>query len=156
MIRRSCWEAVGGMCPEYGMLADIDLWMRLSERWDVGYVEEPLILVRHQRPDYYPVEYREFSWRRWKLLYSIHAANLARQYGKSGMRFWWKWLRFRTRVSLETCKWLTYALVRKRNEMIRDSAEGECAWEYPSVRWYRNCLKWGEQLGMIRGREGNM
>src|SRR5579883_1459402 len=86
---------------------------------------------------------------RTKLLYSIHASNLAQHYAKAGLRYWWKWLQFRTRVSLETCKWLTYALIRKRIEIIRESAGGECAWEFFPVRWYRNCLMWGHRMGVI-------
>jgi glycosyltransferase involved in cell wall biosynthesis len=149
MIRRSCWEAVGGMRTEFGMLADVDLWMRLAARWDVGYVADPLITLCRKRPDYYPAEYRTFSWGRTKLLYSIHASNLAQHYAKAGLRYWWKWLQFRTRVSLETCKWLTYALIRKRIDIIRESAGGECAWEFVPVRWYRNCLMWGHRMGVI-------
>jgi GT2 family glycosyltransferase len=149
MIRRSCWETVGGMRAEFGMLADIDLWMRLAAHWDVGYVEEPVITVRHKRPDYYPEDYRKFSWRAKKLRYSISATNLAQHYRGSGFQYWWNWFLFRTRVSMETCKWLTYAILRKREEMIRESTGGECAWELPPVRWYRNCLLWGHRVGMI-------
>lgn len=152
MIRRSCWEAVGGLREEFSYLADIDLWMRLAARWDVGYVDAPLITLqsRDKRPDDYPIEYRPSSfWPRWKLLYSIHAANLAEYYAQAGWRRWWKWLQFRTRVSLETCKWLSYALVRRRPEMILASTEGACAWEFPLVRWYRNCLIWGKRVGIL-------
>jgi glycosyltransferase involved in cell wall biosynthesis len=41
MIRRSCWDAVAGLREDFGMLADVDLWMRLSARWNVGYVNQP-------------------------------------------------------------------------------------------------------------------
>src|SRR6185312_3833181 len=29
MVRKRCWDAVSGMREEFGMLADVDLWMRL-------------------------------------------------------------------------------------------------------------------------------
>jgi glycosyltransferase involved in cell wall biosynthesis len=152
MIRRSCWEAVGGIREQFGVLADVDLWMRLAARWDVGYVDAPLFTTHNneERPEDYAVEYHpHYFWPRKKLTYSIHAANLAEYYSKAGLRRWWKWLRFRTRVSLETCKWLTYALVRKRTEMLLDSVKAECAWEFTPVRWYRNGLIWGKRVGIL-------
>jgi glycosyltransferase involved in cell wall biosynthesis len=151
MIRRTCWDAVGGMRVEFGMLADVDLWMRLAARWDVGYVDEPLITLQNSqdRPDDYPSEYRKFSWTRQKLIYSVHGSNLAQHYSKSGLRYWWKWFQFRARVSKETCKWLTYAIVRKQEQMLRESIGGECPWEWPPVRWYRNCLLWGQRMGIV-------
>jgi GT2 family glycosyltransferase len=33
MIRRSSWAQLGGMREQFGLLADIDLWMRLAMRW---------------------------------------------------------------------------------------------------------------------------
>jgi len=77
MIRREAWERVGGMREQFGLLGDIDLWMRLAMRWPVGYVPEPVITVRHQRPSYYPDIYSgsAWSWRRQRFLYEIHASN---------------------------------------------------------------------------------
>ncbi len=152
MFRRACWEAVGGMREEFGYLADVDLWMRMAARWDVGYVEEPLITLqdRRERPDDYPEEYKpSHFWPSKKLAYSIHAANLAQYYANSRLRYWQKWLQFRARVSLETSKWLTYALVRKRSDMLLDSVKAECPWEFLLVRWYRNCLIWGKRMGLL-------
>ena len=58
MIRRSAWDQVGGIREQFGLLADINLWMRLAMLAPVGYVAEPLVTVRHDRPDYYPDLYR--------------------------------------------------------------------------------------------------
>jgi glycosyltransferase involved in cell wall biosynthesis len=152
MFRRSCWEAVGGIREEFEYLADVDLWMRMAARWDVGYVDEPLITVQEQneRPDYYPEDYKPSSfWPRRKLIYSIHASNLTEYYASARWRRWSKWLKFRMCVSLETCKWLTYALIRKQSNMLLDSVKAECPWEFFPVRWYRNCLIWGNRVGVI-------
>ncbi len=152
MIRRSCWEAVGGMREEFSYLADIDLWMRLAARWDVGYIDAPLYTLQsnEERPEDYPEDYKPSSfWPRKKLIYSIHAANLAQYYANARWRRWWKWLMFRLRVSLETSKWLTYALVRKKSDMLLDSVKAECPWEYFPVRWYRKGLIWGKRLGIL-------
>ncbi|MBC7489461.1 MAG: glycosyltransferase family 2 protein, partial [Glaciimonas sp.] len=62
MIRRSTWEKVGGMREQFGLLSDVDLWMRLAMHWQVGYVAEPVITVRQQRPSDYPDEYKEIIW----------------------------------------------------------------------------------------------
>src|SRR5438445_9426258 len=65
MIRRSAWDAIGGMREQFNLLADVDMWMRLSRIGAVGYVPEPVIEPRHQRPDYYPDIYIGKHWH-WK------------------------------------------------------------------------------------------
>jgi hypothetical protein len=71
------WDRVGGMREEFNLIADVDLWMRLSVVSQVGYVPEPVIYVRELRPDYYPDTYtlKRFHWSRLVLLYEIHASN---------------------------------------------------------------------------------
>lgn len=120
MIRRVAWEQVGGMREQFGLLADIDMWMRLAMRWRVGYVPEPLITVRHQRPSYYPDVYKgdSWSWERQKLLYEVHASNRLAHINQSTFRGRVRWWGFRLQLSFETSKWLIYALTRKRPEII--------------------------------------
>lgn len=143
MIRRSAWEQVGGMREQFGLLADIDLWMRLAMRWPVGYAPEPIITVRHQRPSYYPDIYtgKEWDWRRQRFLYEIHAVNWLEylDLGTIGGRLrWWK---FRWRLSLETAKWLTYAVVRKKWPMIRSSRQSETSYDFWFLNLYRFALR---------------
>lgn len=45
MVRRSAYEAVGLFNERFGFLADVDMWLRLAERFDVAYVSEPLITL---------------------------------------------------------------------------------------------------------------
>ena len=45
IFRKKYFDEVGGMNEKFGMLADVDLWMRLAAKWDVGYVNKPLIEV---------------------------------------------------------------------------------------------------------------
>ena len=61
LIRRSCFEEVGGMDLRFGLLADVDLWMRLSARWDVGYVTKPVLTIHQERPKDYPRDYVGFT-----------------------------------------------------------------------------------------------
>ena len=141
MIRRSAWEQVGGMRAEFGLLADVDLWMRIAMHWQVGYVTEPVIYVRQQRPEDYPDEYKGgrglWSWRRQRYLYEIHAANRLAYLNLDTLIGRMKWWGFRIKVSIETTKWLAYAVVRKYRAMIATSDECVTAYELWPVRLFR-------------------
>ena len=142
MIRRSAWEQVNGMRPRFGLLADIDLWMRLAMLGPVGYVDEPIQILRHDRPEDYPEEYKAhgWSWTRQRYLYEIHAANRKAYYSLDTLSGRWQWWVFRTRLSLETAKWLTYALVRRKPRMITTSGESVTAYDLWWLRLYRHAL----------------
>ena len=43
MMRRSSYESVGGLDPRFGPFADVDLWLRIAERYAVAYVPEAVI-----------------------------------------------------------------------------------------------------------------
>jgi len=45
MARRSAYEEVGLFDERFSYYADVDMWLRLAERYDVAYVCEPLIEV---------------------------------------------------------------------------------------------------------------
>lgn len=143
MIRREAWGQVGGMREQFGLLADVDLWMRLAMRWSVGYVSEPVIRVRHQRPDYYPDIYSDsaFSWRRQRFLYEIHASNRLDYLDLNTLLGRLQWWGFRLRLSLETTKWLVYAVVRKRPEMLTSSHESVTQYDLWPLRILRGVLQ---------------
>jgi glycosyltransferase involved in cell wall biosynthesis len=46
MLRRTAFDKVGALDERYGFWADVDMWMRLAEEFDVCYVDAPLISVR--------------------------------------------------------------------------------------------------------------
>jgi GT2 family glycosyltransferase len=125
MIRKEFWEKVGGMREEFGLVADVDLWMRLSAVGDVGYVPERLIYVRALRPDYYPDVYtgKQWHWNRLVLVYRLHAANQLTNLDLNSVSGRLKWWGFRFRLNLETLKWLCYAVVKRRYDMISSSSE---------------------------------
>ena len=139
MIRRSAWEQLGGMRVEFGLLADIDLWMRLSMEGAVGYVPEPLITVRHARPDSYPDIYKatHWSWQRLLFLYLIHGRNRLTYFAQQpgGRPFAWQW--FRLRLSLETTKWISYAVLRRKWAMVASSSESESPYDLLFLRIFR-------------------
>ncbi len=137
MIRKSAFEAVGGFNEEFGSIADVDLWMRLSASYDVGYVREPLIEVNQDRPDEgYPEEYSAFSWDRRRRLYEIHGQNLARLLSNE-RSIWTNFalLRYRWMVSLDRLKWLLYAVAKDKNAMIENAHVGENPYEFQALKW---------------------
>ena len=143
MIRRSAWQQVGGMREQFGLLADIDLWMRMAMRWPVGYVPEPVITIRQQRPSYYPDMYKHegWSWERQRYLYEIHATNRLEYYDLNTITDRLRWWRFRLNLSLTTAKWLSYAVLRKKWSMIESSRQSETTYDYWFLRLYRCALR---------------
>ena len=142
MIRREAWNAVGGMRPEFSLLADIDLWMRLAMRGPVAYIDEPVQILRHERPEDYPEEYKSqaWSWPRQRYLYAIHAANRLAYYKLNTLGGRLRWWQFRLRLSLETAKWLTYAVVRRKPRMITTSGDSITDYDLWFLRLYRRVL----------------
>jgi len=143
MIRKSSYEMVGGIRSRFGLLADIDLWMRLSMISNVGYVTKPLIYVHHDRPDDYPAEYlsEEWSWKRLKLLYDIHAENHCNYWDKQTFRNKIRWILFRIRLNYETMKWIIYAVVRNRKDMLTSCHESETPYDLFPLKILRLCVK---------------
>jgi glycosyltransferase involved in cell wall biosynthesis len=45
MGRRSAYLAAGLFAPRFGFLADVDMWLRLAEHFDVAYIPDPLITL---------------------------------------------------------------------------------------------------------------
>jgi GT2 family glycosyltransferase len=154
MIRRSHFEAVGGMREQFGLLADVDLWMRLAARAPVGYVPETLITIRQARPAYYPEAYQSgvWSWRRQRYLYDIHAQNRLEYFDQGTLRGRRELLEFRTRLSLETAKWLSYALVRRKWAMIDSSGDAATLQDQAWLRRYRALVRrLARPLRAVRG-----
>lgn len=143
MVRREAWRAIGGMRPRFGMLADIDMWMRLAMRWNVGYVAEPVILMREEKPEYYPKEYQhvEWSWKRQGILYDIHATNRLEYLKLGTVRGRLQWWKFRMRVAAETTKWLGYGVVYRKPKVLRTSGQGASPHDLWPVRLGRALLQ---------------
>jgi len=118
LFRKKYFQQVNGMDLNFALLADVDLWMRLSAKWDVGYVNEPLIEVRQERPENYPKIYTEFSWERKFILFDIHSSNLNKDNYSNFLHHLFKRFVFRNKVSIEIIKWHLYALLRNKNEIL--------------------------------------
>jgi glycosyltransferase involved in cell wall biosynthesis len=46
MMRRALFEQMGGFCTELNGTEDWDLWIRVAERHEIGFVDEPLVRYR--------------------------------------------------------------------------------------------------------------
>lgn len=46
LVRRECFEALGGFNESYFGSGDWEMWLRIAERWPIGYVNEPLTFYR--------------------------------------------------------------------------------------------------------------
>ncbi|HRI44673.1 MAG TPA: glycosyltransferase [Fimbriimonadaceae bacterium] len=46
LVRRECFEELGGFDDSYFGSGDWQMWLRIAERWEIGYVAEPLTLYR--------------------------------------------------------------------------------------------------------------
>src|SRR5262245_27396969 len=144
MVRREAWESLGGMRERFGLLADVDLWMRLARIGAVGYVDAPLIAVRHERPTYYPAIYKgEFlSWERQRLLFEIHAVNRLETLDRGSPSARLRWWRFRVRLSVESLRWIAYAVVKRRRDLIATCRQAETPWDLPGLGLLRRMLEW--------------
>lgn len=130
LIRKKCFDEVGGMDEKFGMLADVDLWMRLASKYDVGYVNLPLIEVLENRPENYPKDYTEFSWNRIFLLFDIHSSNINRNNYPNYLQYIFKRFIFRNKVSFEIIKWHGYALIRKKSFIIKSYSFNNNKYEF--------------------------
>jgi glycosyltransferase involved in cell wall biosynthesis len=102
MLRREALEAVGALHDRLGFWADVDLWMRMAERFDVAYIREPLIgiadraLCPHQFADSFAVQQKiveraflEARTRHYRGRPLRLAAEVARHYSYAGaIRLW--------------------------------------------------------------------
>lgn len=52
LVRREAHERLGLYHPAYGFIADVEMWMRLSEAGDVAFAAEPLVRVRNREDDH--------------------------------------------------------------------------------------------------------
>lgn len=146
LVRRTAWDAVGGMRERFGLLADVDLWMRLAALGDVGYVHDILINIRQERPDNYPKDYSGWSWPRLRLLYEIHGTNRREYFGLNTFKGRWEQAKYRLRVSANELMWLGYGIVKRRPDILRSSHQIANEFELPPAIVARRLLQVLTQL----------
>lgn len=61
MVRRQAYEAVGRLDHRFGFYADVDMWMKMAEHFDVCYVAEPFISLpsRKRMPRLFKIQLKK-------------------------------------------------------------------------------------------------
>ena len=49
LVRRECFERLGGFNPTLWQLVDIEMWLRIALYYDIGFLPEPLSVYRHHQ-----------------------------------------------------------------------------------------------------------
>lgn len=106
MIRRRCLDEVGLFDPRYSMHSDIEMWVRLASRWDVAYIDEPLITISPREANHLLGGH---YW--WEHTVDIRVKRMAHGivHGRSLLRR----LRFELRARL-TYLWQTLLVLKNR------------------------------------------
>ncbi|UQA62386.1 glycosyltransferase family 2 protein [Polyangium aurulentum] len=77
LVRREAHERYGLYDPAYGFIADVEMWMRLSEHGDVAYAPKPLVRVRTREDGH---EANENPWPIFATVFAIHRRYVPRSY----------------------------------------------------------------------------
>jgi len=141
LIRKKYFDELGGMNEKFYMLADVDLWMRLSAKWDIGYVSDPLIQVREERPANYPKDYTEFSWTRLFILFDIHSANMNKNNYPQYFQYLFKRFVLRNKISSEIIKWQLYALFKNKKNILNSYPKEGIKLELFYAKFIRSIIK---------------
>jgi hypothetical protein len=111
MVRKSVYDALGLFDPRYGFIADVDMWFRIAENYDVAYVDRPLIALPSQHA--VPTRIRDSAWKRQTVIEKIFIASVQRLFPRgSARRGYWM-----TRLAANACVkrvWLAALLIRRR------------------------------------------
>ncbi len=115
MVRRTCYDAIGLYDPQFGFISDVDMWMRLSMKYDVGYVATPLITCLEREKDH---EFAKFNWHiPWNnvLIHEINLKRYCSQYLPSSQYYKY---RFPIKKELFLIKIMLYLFYKRDAENI--------------------------------------
>lgn len=85
MIRRTALEEIGLFDPDFGACSDIDMWLRLCDVGDVGYVNELLLMVRGREPGH---PYAGANWNIVDEVIRAHRKHLSITYHGGEYAYW--------------------------------------------------------------------
>lgn len=89
LVRRSAYERAGLLDPDYGFVADVELWFRLATLGGVAYVDQPLIAFTEREADH---EYHGVNWRWVDAIARIHRRYAKRRGGWGKRLAHWRML----------------------------------------------------------------
>lgn len=80
VVRRSAYNSVGLYDESLGFVSDVDMWIRLALRYDVGYIPRALVGLRVREKNHLAVTHRTDII---EAIGAIHYMNARRVYGKN-------------------------------------------------------------------------
>jgi len=84
MARRSVYEEAGFFDERFGFFSDVDMWMRLADRYHVAYINEPLISLPSKK--IVPQEFTLPFWEEQRTVERIFWEARLRHYRESSLR----------------------------------------------------------------------
>jgi glycosyltransferase involved in cell wall biosynthesis len=76
LMRRELFEEIGGFREDLEIAEDYELWLRITARYPVGYIDEPLVIKQGGEPDQLSGKYGQIEIFRIKaLLLNLEAGN---------------------------------------------------------------------------------
>lgn len=115
MVRRRAYEQYGLYDTDYGFIADVEMWMRLSLHGDVGYISEPLIQIRGRESDH---EYSGINWDLTETILCIHRLYHKRAF--SGLYGLWQSMRLAGRADVYLLK-KYLACIKRQDDFCRET-----------------------------------
>lgn len=118
MVRRQAYEEYGLYDPDFGFIADTEMWMRLSLYGDVGYIAKPLIQVREREPDH---KYSRINWALIDTVIRIHRLYARRSF--SGLNGYWRHLHLACRADRYLLEHYLACIKRKDNQACEEGRQ---------------------------------
>lgn len=115
MVRKRCYESVGLYDPQFGFISDVDMWMRLSLSYDVGYIAKPLITCLERETDHL---YARFNWELPCLNVKTHMVNLKRCYAGKMLSHFYFSIKLKIKTNEFIFRQLLYLYYKKDSENI--------------------------------------
>jgi len=80
IISRNLWSEYGGFNEDFVVCEDYDLWLKITAKYEVGYIERPLIVKYGGHDDQLSQKYRAMDYWRVKSLTNVLKEGLTPQY----------------------------------------------------------------------------
>lgn len=111
MARRIAYQAVGLFDSRFGFFSDVDMWMRLASRFDVAYVDDPLISLASR--DSVPRVFQADERKTQRILEQMWLEARVRQYSDRPMRLALEGLRHLCHIAAART-WMKALSIRRR------------------------------------------
>lgn len=109
LVRRQCYELEGVYSPSAGFLSDVDLWIRLSAKYDVGFIAKPLVQLM-VREESHP--YAGIAWELVLLNYQIRIRHLFRVWKPGSLSYHKQKIRLALMLRSRLAKFVVLAMAR--------------------------------------------